>query len=233
MGVVTGGEARPPPGGPQPPTTQERGVPRTSTGRKKGRTQPAGLSRRFPPPSIPFQFVHPMKGKEGPSGNQAARTEPLTTEEGREPVLRPVDRGQHTTVPAWMSAGSEQPACVPGGLQQQGSLATQLTPDHSLTAAEACQAGVTTSVRRGRQTTPLIPMGVQQGGVRVPATTTMHPAAVPSPEGCEQQTTTLVWASIGTVSPTRQLGRLQQQTPGGQIPSAPHYRGSEGAVRIR
>ena len=117
-----------------------------------------------------------------------------------------------------MSAGNEQSARVPGGLQPQESLETQLAPDHSPAEAEALPSGITTPIGRGWQTTPPVPRWTQQGGGQVPATTTTHPAAVPPPEGCEQQTTILVRTSIGTASPARQLGRLQQQAPGGPVP---------------
>ena len=64
-----------------------------------------------------------------------------TDKQGAMSILRLVGRGQHTTIPAWMSVGNRQPAHKPGGLQQQVSFGTESVPDHSLAAAETDQAG--------------------------------------------------------------------------------------------
>ena len=123
MGGMTGGETGPPPSGPQQPATQRRGATSMSAGRRRERTQPAGFSGRSPAPSIPLQFMHPMRGEEAPM------PAPPATEERQAPV-RTMGRGQHTTTPAWMSTGNIQPARVPGGQQLRGSLGMQMAPDH-------------------------------------------------------------------------------------------------------
>ena len=147
------------------------------------------------------QFVPRMRGEARPR-RQIARTAAPATEGGRTALMLPVGRGQHTTIPAWMKEGNEEPARVPGGLQQQRLFGTHMPRDHSPDKAVVGQVGVTSPIGRGRQTTVLScvrakagwltlatgglqrhkPRGAQQGEVRV-VTAVTHPA----PRGAQQE----------------------------------------------
>lgn len=103
-------------------------------------------------------------------------------------------------VPSWMRAGTGGPAIATRGLQH-----------HELGGVLQGEGRrVETAVKHPA------PRGVQQEGG--PTTAATHPAAVPPPEGCEQQTTPLVRMSTRTASPDLEPGGLRQQATGRSPP---------------
>lgn len=104
-----------------------------------------------------------MRGKEGPRGSQEERTAPSPTDGGGAVVLLLVGGGQHTSKPAWLSAGTDKPARVRanhGGGTQMGRghlLATAVEDQVGVSQPlehERQKAGPVIHARQGKKTTP-------------------------------------------------------------------------------
>ena len=81
----------------------------------------AGVALRVHPYAGHFESIRgPRETRRKTPENHAEGTAPRATDEGRAVVLLPVDVGQRTTMPAWLSAENEKMTRMPGGLQPQG-----------------------------------------------------------------------------------------------------------------
>ena len=108
----------------------------------KGKDAARGILRTLPYAEHPSPIHAPHGGGRNSHRKPSRENSAPPPTEGRRTFLRPVGQGQHTTIPAWMSKGKDQPARLPRGLQQQGSFGTQMEPDNSPIAATAGQTGV-------------------------------------------------------------------------------------------